>query len=260
LAPLPSIRERWPEGHCPDLKRSNIHERSYRCLASGHFPGLWFDWAARLHNGKSLVGRRFHRLLLVLAVLSRRRAIRLRIPSYFVLGFSPNMKKSVGSTLLLAAAIGAIGLSIVENPPGGVRWWAFVEDSSPWWQKVSYLINTYVLPGLLSCIAISAFQLQSRVAASGANKRIVFTICLLASGTMLTALRWMAFSPSTTATSYVAGMALGYTVMSRLYAVRMRLFFGRVRLPWPVWRGNVAAVREIDELARMRRGAAPTGM
>ena len=169
------------------------------------------------------------------------------------------MKNSISSTLLFVLVLGALGASVVQNPPGGARWEFFAEESATRLQKASYLLTAYVVPGMLSCFAIAMFQLQGRIAGTGANKRTIFSLCVLASGAMLTALRSMAYNP-TSATSYVAGLALGYTIMSRLYAVRMRLFGGRVRLPWPVWRGNVAAVREIDEMARLRRGVAPIGM
>ncbi len=147
---------------------------------------------------------------------------------------------------------------MVANPPGGVRWGFFAEESATLAQKASYLFSAYALPGFLACFAIVMFQMQGRVASTGANKRTVFSLCVLASGAMLTAFRLIAYTP-TSASSYVTGMALGYTLMSRLYAVRMRLFFGRMRLPWPVWRGNIAGVRQIDEMARMQRGAAPIG-
>jgi hypothetical protein len=119
-------------------------------------------------------------------------------------------------------------------------------------------LTAYVLPGLLSCFAIVMFQIQGRIANTGASKRMVFSICVMSSGTILMALRLIAYNP-TSGTSYVAGMALGYTMMSRLYAVRMRLFLGRVRLPWPVWRGSTSEVRQIDEMARLQRSSAPIG-
>jgi hypothetical protein len=208
-------------------------------------------------------GIRLHSLLPDLAAFRGGERTPPQLPSgvSFLSSYNPNkMKNSLGSTLLFVVALSALGISIAANPPGGVRWGVFIEETASWMQKGSFLISNYILPGALSCFAISMFQLQSRIASSGANKRTIFAMCLLASGTMLTALRWMAYSPSTTAASYVTGMALGYTVMSRLYAVRMQLFFGRVRVPWPVWRGNFAGVHEIDELARLRRGATPIGM
>jgi hypothetical protein len=68
---------------------------------------------------------------------------------------------------------------------------------------------------------------------------------------MLVSLRTISMNPRS-GPSYVAGMALGYTVMARLYAIRMRLFLNRVRVPWPVWRGNLQAVQEIDQAATLR--------
>ncbi|MEO5925065.1 MAG: hypothetical protein ABIR70_14690 [Bryobacteraceae bacterium] len=164
------------------------------------------------------------------------------------------MKNSIGSSLLLVLALGALGFVIADNPPGGVRWGVFGAEEAPLLQKVVFLFLTYAWPGFLSCFAISMFQLQARLAASGANKRTVFSICVFASGTMLLSLRSLSLSP-TSGIAYVAGMAMGYTLMARLYAVRMRTFFGRVSVPWPIWRGDTRAVQAIDEMARMRRAA-----
>jgi hypothetical protein len=165
------------------------------------------------------------------------------------------MKNNLGSSLLLLLVLGAIGVSIAEHPPGGVRWAIFAEEPATFLQKCSALAALYVWPGVLSCFAISMFQLQARISSTGANKRVVFSMCAIASATMLVSLRSMALS-STSGTSYVAGMALGYTMMSRLYAVRMRLLFGRVRVPWPVWRGDARGVQEINSMAAVRMGSA----
>jgi hypothetical protein len=161
------------------------------------------------------------------------------------------MKKSIGSSLLFAFALSGLALSIFSHPPSGAPWAVFAAEPATFLRKAQFLVTTYLWPGLLACFAISMFQLQFRLAASGANKRMVFAACVLASGTMLLSLRAISFSPAA-GPSYVAGMALGYTVMSRLYAVRMRTLFGRVRLPWPIWRGNTRAVCEIDQAVRAR--------
>jgi len=161
------------------------------------------------------------------------------------------MKNNLGSSFLLMLALGALGYSIAENPPGGARWGMFVEEPVTLFRKFIFLAVTYVWPGVLSCFAVSLFQLQFRLASSGANKRTVFAVCVLASGLMLVSLRTIAFSP-TSGPSYVAGMALGYTMMSRLYAIKMRRFFDRVNVPWPIWRGNVRAVQEMDQMVRTR--------
>jgi hypothetical protein len=164
------------------------------------------------------------------------------------------MKKNLGSSLLLALAFSALVFSIVDNPPGGVRWGVFAAEPASLPRKLTYLLAIYFWPGLLSCLAISLFQLQARLASSGANKRTVFSLCVLASGAMLLSLRMMAYSPNS-GTAYVAGMALGYTMMGRLYAVRLRTFPRGIRLPWPVWRGNMDAVQQIDAMTRARTGS-----
>jgi hypothetical protein len=161
------------------------------------------------------------------------------------------MKNNLGSTLLAALAIGALSIAIALNPPGGVRWIEFLLEPVSWLQKADYFAGAYLLPALSSFCAIALFQLQFRLSSSGANKRTVFSVCVLASGAMLMGLRAIA-SSSNSGPSYVVGMALGYTVMSRLYAIRMRTFLNRVSVPWPIWRGNPLAVREIDQAVRAR--------
>lgn len=162
------------------------------------------------------------------------------------------MKNNPVSTLLFVFALGGIAAAIAVHPPSGAPWQLFLADPAPFTQKLSALNGLYVWPGILACFSICLFQFQFRLASSGANKRTVFAVCVLASGAMLTSLRGVSMIPAS-GPSYVAGMALGYTVMARLYAMRMRTFFGRVRLPWPVWRGDARAVCEIDQEVQARR-------
>ncbi len=166
------------------------------------------------------------------------------------------MKNNLSSSFLLFLALSALGIAFATNPPGGVRWGLLIEAPGGWFEKVMFLAGTYLLPAFLSFCAIVLFQLQFRLASSGTNKRIVFSVCVLASGAMLLGLRSISSNPSS-GPPYVSGMALGYTVMARLYAIRLRNFFGRVRILWPVWRGNIRAVQEIDQMAKLRTGSAP---
>jgi hypothetical protein len=161
------------------------------------------------------------------------------------------MKKSLASNLFFAAAIGALAFAVLMSPPGGVRWGAFVADQASLLRKLIFLTSTYVWPALLSFSAISMFQLQFRLSSSGASGRVVFSVCVVASGAMLLGLRTISLGASSSP-SYVLGMALGYTMMARLYAVRMRRVFNCVRIPWPVWRGDRSAVEEIHRVMQTR--------
>jgi hypothetical protein len=161
------------------------------------------------------------------------------------------MKKNLGSNLLLVLASAALLYTVIANPPGGIRWGMIVEEPAPLLKKASYLASSYLWPALLAFLAISLFQLQFRVSASGATKRAVFAMSVFASGSMLLALRTLAFTPNSSP-SYVTGMAAAYTVMSRLYAVRLKEVFRGVRIPWPIWRGNLAAVEELNRVMRSR--------
>ncbi len=161
------------------------------------------------------------------------------------------MNKHLGSNLLLSLATAALLYAVIVTPPGGIRWGMFVEEPSPLFRKAFYLISSYLWPAALAFLATSLFQLQFRIASTGATKRTVFAISVLASGAMLLALRAISFAPNS-GPSYVTGMAAGYTVMSRLYAVRMKELLGHIRIPWPIWRGDRAAVEELDRMMRMR--------
>lgn len=161
------------------------------------------------------------------------------------------MKQNLGSNLLFLLALGALIYALNAHPPGGARWIIFVEEESPLWAKFRYLCETYLWPAVLSFLAITFFQLQFRLASTGASKRTLFALCVFASGAMLLSLRTIAMLPNA-APSYVTGMSAGYTMMSRLYAVRMREIIRGVRIPWPVWRGNLKAVAEMDRMVRER--------
>jgi hypothetical protein len=170
------------------------------------------------------------------------------------------MKQNLGSNFLLTVACAALSYAFAQNAPGGEPWSAFLKEAAPWWVKARFLASAYGWPALLSFAAIMLFQLQVRLSASGANRRTVFAVCALASGAMVLGLRELSFSPHA-APSYVLGVALAYTVMSRLYAVRMRRFYWGVRAPWPVWRGNRAAVEAIDRELRARmQGSQPPAL
>lgn len=161
--------------------------------------------------------------------------------------------KLSASTLLFAAALGAFAFAVLGNSPSGAPWAMFFDDPAAWTEKAAFLIRTFCRPAMLSFSAIVLLQLQFRLASSGANKRTVFSVCLFACGAMVTSLRALAFLPGS-APSYVLGMALGYTVMSRLYAVRLRML-GPVRIPWPVWRGDLPGVQKLERRIRAEAAA-----
>lgn len=167
------------------------------------------------------------------------------------------MKKNIASNLLFLAAVSALLFVVAANPPGGVRWGALFADQASLLRKLIFLANIYLWPAVLSFVAITLFQLQFRLASSGAQGRIVFAVCIVASGAMLLGLRTISTGASSMP-SYVLGMASGYTMMSRLYAMRIRTFWGGVRVPWPVWRGDRTAVEEINRVMHTRAMQART--
>jgi hypothetical protein len=161
------------------------------------------------------------------------------------------MKNHYGSYTLAALALGALAIAVHANPPGGVRWGAFFEDPSHWTAKATFLARIYLWPAAMSFGAIVLYQLQFRVMGGGGHTAATFGLAVLATGAMLSTLRALAFQQSGTP-FYVLGVALGYTVMSRVYAIRMRFVLGQVRMPWPVWRGDAQGVAEVQRQMRAK--------
>jgi hypothetical protein len=153
----------------------------------------------------------------------------------------------------LSIALAVLSKSLMDNAPGGAGWPAFVADESPNFEKLLYLAGIYLWPLFLSFCAIALFQLQFRLSMGGAGAPAVFAVSVLGSSAMLSALRGLS---AASAPSYILGMALGYTVAGRVYAVYLRAIWKRIRVPCIVWRGNTQAVREIND--RIGRKSGPS--
>ena len=170
------------------------------------------------------------------------------------------MKHTILPHSLILAAVATWVAVVIAMPPGNLSWRLFFDDPAPVAEKVLFLARTYLWPAVLSFSAITLFQLQFRLStSSGASKRTVFSICLLASMSTLMGLQRLSLAPNS-APAYALGMALAYMATSRMYAVRMRKLW-RVSVPWVIWRGNPEAMRQMDRLvaevreARARNGA-----
>jgi hypothetical protein len=142
---------------------------------------------------------------------------------------------------LLALALLA-GL-VVAFPPFQITWRAFFHDASPVARKLGFLLKVYALPCCLAFGAIIALQMQGRLGALGVSASSVFPIALFASACMMTAFRSMT-SGLGGIPGYALGMALAYTVMSRIHSIQPsgRVLWGRpmIRI---VWRGELEAQR-----------------
>jgi hypothetical protein len=160
-------------------------------------------------------------------------------------------KPSLSSLTWTAIGAAVLAWMVSTNPPAGASWRLFADEPTDPWLKVEYLAGIYLVPAVFAMAGIIAFQLQFRVSMSGARPGTVFGIGVLGASAMLGGFRLLALAPNSLP-GYVLGMAAGYTVMSRLYAIRMRRIWGRLRVPWVVWRGDRDQVREIDRLAAVR--------
>jgi hypothetical protein len=163
------------------------------------------------------------------------------------------MKIHIPSLIWLGAAMAALSASVLENPPGNLPWAVFVAEESPLDAKLWYLLKVYAWPACLSFCGVTLLKLQFRLSASAKPAAMVFGMSVLASLAMLEGFRSIAALPNA-APSYVIGMALSYTTLARLYAIKSKLLWGCIRAPWIVWRGNRAGVAEIDrQVAEARR-------
>ncbi len=138
-------------------------------------------------------------------------------------------------------------------PPFQITWGAFFHEPSSWARKLSFLLRVYAVPCGLSFGAIFLLQMQARLGTLGAEASSVFPLALMAAGCMMTAFRSMA-SGVGGVPGYALGMALAYTVMSRIHTVQPsgRILLGRpmIRI---VWKGEVAAQRRAAAELQARR-------
>ncbi len=141
---------------------------------------------------------------------------------------------------LLALTI--LGLLIVAFPPFQITWRRFFfEEPAPLLRKLGFLLKVYGLPMCLSFFAIVLMQMQGRLASVGATASSVFPIALFGAAGMMTAFRSMV-SGVGGVPGYALGMALAYTVMSRVHSIQPtgRILLGRPMLRI-VWRGELEA-------------------
>ena len=150
-----------------------------------------------------------------------------------------NKRKCIPTLLALLA----LGLLMAEFPPFQITWRHFFDSQVPILEKVGFLLKVYGLPFSMSFIAIILFQLQGRLTTLGASAASVFPMALLGAAGMMTAFRSMV-SGIGGVPGYALGMALAYTMMSRMHSLQPsgRMLFGRPMLR-VVWRGEIEAQR-----------------
>ena len=148
-----------------------------------------------------------------------------------------------------------LGALIAIFPPFQTTWHKFFSDSAPLSKKAAYHFKVYGMPCLMSFGAVALYGLQSRLSALGASAKAVFPLSLFASGFMMMAFRSM-IGGVAGVPGYALGMALGYTMMSRVHSIQPsgQLWFGRpmVRI---VWKGELEAQRRAA--ARLQAREAP---
>ena len=152
-------------------------------------------------------------------------------------------------------ALAGLAFLIARFPPFQITWLHFFRDPAPLAVKLAFLSKVYALPCSLSLSAVVLFQLQGRLAGLGMGGSAVFPLALLASGCMMSAFRSMV-SGVGGVPGYALGMALGYTLMSRVHSLQPsgRLVLGRPMLRI-VWRGEIEAQRAATMQVQAREDA-----
>jgi hypothetical protein len=156
---------------------------------------------------------------------------------------------------VLLALAGLIWMT-AHFPPFQIGWQRFFfKDPAPVTTKLAFLFKVYGLPCCLSFGAVLLLQMQGKLGALGASGSAIFPLALLASGCMMSAFRSMV-SGVGGVPGYALGMALGYTLMSRIHSFQpaSRLVFGRPMLRI-VWRGELDAQRAAAARLQAREGA-----
>ena len=74
---------------------------------------------------------------------------------------------------------------IAYFPPGSFTWRNFILDPASGWTKLVFLGKVYLVPAVLSFIAIVAFRVQMGIAMTGVASGSVFPLALVASGAMM---------------------------------------------------------------------------
>lgn len=154
------------------------------------------------------------------------------------------MKNKHLASLLALAMVAAM---IAYFPPGPFSWRTFINDQSSVWMKLVFLGKVYMVPAVLSFVAVVGFRLQMGISMTGAASGAVFPVALLASGAMMAALRSMAGGVGGVP-GYAVGMAVGYTLMSNIYGIRKteQTVFGRPVLKI-VWRKEIEPARQVPQ-------------
>jgi hypothetical protein len=156
------------------------------------------------------------------------------------------MKNNRLASLLALAMVAAM---IAYFPPGPFSWRTFINDQSSVWMKLVFLGKVYLMPAALSFAAVVGFRLQMGISMTGASSGAVFPVALLASVAMMSALRSMSGGVGGVP-GYAVGMAVGYTLMSKIYGLRKtdQTVFGRPVLKI-VWRKDLEAAPQPSSAA-----------
>ena len=142
-----------------------------------------------------------------------------------------------------------LGTLVYFFPPGGLTWKQFFATNPRITNRMRalFLVQSYLVPAVLSFLGIVMYQVMMRVSMRGAMASVVFPFSLIGASCMMCAYRFMSRGVGGVP-GYALGLALGYTLVARIYAFRpsQRTFFGK-RLPVIVWRGDAAGIRVVQQ-------------
>jgi hypothetical protein len=117
------------------------------------------------------------------------------------------------------------------------------------WFHLRQVFWLYLFPPLAGFVVVSLYMLHMRMMqgtlSRGSHPIGVFLTGSISTMTSLFGWRFM-FRTWQLIPLYALGVGLAYAVMSRVYAVRLRRI-GWLRLPRVIWRGNAAAVAQMQQ-------------
>lgn len=154
--------------------------------------------------------------------------------------------------ILFAAALIGLAVSLYSIPPASAKTWSeFFVDSASFQRKLVFIVGYYVWPAVVGFFATFLFQLQGRIMGTPGqtSKQLIFSMSLLAYGAL-----WYTLGSLTRMgrPGMVAGMALGTTLASQVFAISMKRSRWIGDHPVIIWKWNPRAHEAFKRLMTAR--------
>lgn len=159
--------------------------------------------------------------------------------------------------ILFAAVLIGLCASLFLTPPASARTWnEFYIDNASLQRKFVFIFGYYIWPAFVGLFATFLFQMQGRIMGTPGqtSKELIFSISLLAYGAL-----WYTLGNLTRMgrPGMVAGMALGTTLASQVFAITKRRWRWIGEYPWILWKWDPKA-KEVLTRMMSARAVIPT--